>query len=674
MKEIYQIDFKGPAHDTLENLLSKYNSEMYLILDAVLQSYQSFRIVFQDILDIMKLGFEKKEIRTKPIRFKIHTDDETYHTLELCHFLSNMIFWEAFMDMDHVDLLNENDIIDFTNFNMGSLCDYIDDRILPNHEGDFHAKNKTIDEIAYKITAISNAFSLLIGNSISVYNIIQSAKEKPEIDTLMHEPIDDNLQPAEAEEILNARTARLKELFCECEESDLRPLFKSGKDLSDGQFREIAVKIGHKSDMHGNTIPVIINANLLVDGISKPSYHYIEAQSGNKSLILTKTKMGDPGALSKKLNRLATSASYLRKDYEKCDSTEYVTYNIRNDLFLKLLNHRYYYDERGNVKQVDYKRDKQLIGKVVPFMSPATCSSKDGICCYCYGGLFDINKDLASVGSFAATKDSEPVGQRVLSSKHLQATMSKLINMLPGFDDNFELNANEITVKDSDHIDDLYIILGPVGTEESDDGDLHYVEYFDVVDPNNKIVAHIAEENGANLYFSDLMMDTYKQYKYGTGKCKPISLNLFDDDDSTMFIVEIKNKELTEPIKIFNKLLNSKDKYGARTVSELCQKMADSFIEQGIKNDFVHHECIIRGLLRKKSNIHEFPDWSRNGDHTDYQILSLNAALFSNPSPTVSLTYGYMKKQLTSPDLYTKEAPSHLDPLFVSNLKEYLNE
>lgn len=113
-------------------------------------------------------------------------------------------------------------------------------------------------------------------------------------------------------------------------------------------------------------------------------------------------KTSVPGAFSKKLNHVATSASYLRKDYEMCNSRFYITYKILDDNFLKLLNGRYYYDERGIMRKLNYKKDKHLIGKMVNFRSPATCASEDGICKYCYGHLYDINKDLFSVGSLAA--------------------------------------------------------------------------------------------------------------------------------------------------------------------------------------------------------------------------------------------------------------------------------
>ena len=102
--------------------------------------------------------------------------------------------------------------------------------------------------------------------------------------------------------------------------------------------------------------------------------------------------------------------------------------------------------------------------------------------------------------------------------------------------------------------------------------------------------------------------------------------------------------------------------------------MAENKIDAGINFNLVHDEMIIRQLIRKKSNDMEFPDWSANGDLEDYQILRLNDALFKNPSPVVLLSYGYLRKQLLSPELYQKTAPSHLDPLFIANLSSVIDE
>lgn len=666
------IDYYNKPTKSLDELLEKYNPGIYLILEDVLSSKRSHRFIYQDLLDILKWGFEIKEIRTMPIKFKIRQTDKIIRELEIRNFLSNLILWYPFVDMDRIEVLDESFIFDFTKFNMKYLIDFINNKILPYHEGEFTSKNKIVDDICYNITAIANAFCLLMGMGISIYDIRQIEKRNPEMTELIHGSIDNTSQPIEIEADLEKRTKRMIELIIhDTEFNDLKPIFLSGKNLSEAQFREIIIKIGLKADINGNTIPMAIDASFLVTGLNKPSYIYINALSGRKALILTKTQMSTPGAFSKKLNLLATSPGILRKDYEKCDSADFITYKINDDLFLKLLHGRYYYDKYGEMKQLDYLNDKDLIGKMIPFRSPCTCNSHDGICKFCYGHLFDINFDMFSVGSLAATKTSNPFGQSVLSSKHSQKTTSDLITFNSEFDEIFELSSNEIILKDEANNDeDLYVLLDNVQIEESDDQESYFVDSFKVVDEKGQSVYNISEQNNSNFFLSEQLLVLYKKLK---DKSKPISLDEFDSD-SVLFTVEIKNKELTAPFKIVQKLLNSNDRLGATTLSEVCQLFAENLIKMGINNDLVHAETIIRGLLRKKSNELEFPDWGRNSDHNDYQIMRLNAALFKNPSPLIALSYGDLRRQLISPELYQRNAPSHIDSLFVPQLSKYIDQ
>lgn len=113
-----------------------------------------------------------------------------------------------------------------------------------------------------------------------------------------------------------------------------------------------------------------------------------------------------------------------------CNTARPIWYTIESDEFLKMLDKRYYYDEKGDMYQVVYSKDKDLIGKSLRFRSPCTCTSKDGVCAYCYGGMFEINKDLASAGAYAATKESEPLGQAILSSKHLQRHIQTQLSLM----------------------------------------------------------------------------------------------------------------------------------------------------------------------------------------------------------------------------------------------------
>lgn len=669
---IDSIDYFGAPKTPLDDLLARYHSGMYLILDEVLESKQTYRLIYQDLLDILKWGYEIKEIRDREIAFRFHPKDKEIQKLRIPNFLSNMILFSAFLEMDCVDALNKEFIFDFVHYDTSHLVSYVNDRILTKEDVDFYTHNAIIDDTFYHITAISNAFSLLIGAGFSIYSIYQAEKRNPEMRELMMGMIDPELQPIEIEAEIDRRTKRIIELLkYDVEDNDLKPLFLSGKkNLSEKQVQEILIKIGLKADIDGNTIPMLIDTNFLVTGLNKPSYVYINNLSGRKSLILTKTMMGIPGAFSKKLNNASTSVSILRKDSEPCDTAVTVDYYIRDEEFLRLLNGRNYYDARGNLKRLNGDKDLHLIGKVIPFRSPATCSSEKGICHTCYGHLSRINQDIFSIGALAATKESGPLGQSVLSSKHTQTTDSNEMKFSEGFDQVFDLSSTEVSLKENSDLDDeLFILLDNVHVEETDDTDFYYTTEIRILDGSGNTLYRIQEQNESKMFLSDELLVLYKR---AADKTKPINLDSLDSE-SPIFNVAVKNRELSDPIKIIQGIINSKAHAGATNVSELCQIFAEGLIDVGIRYNLVHAECIIRALLRKQSNPLEFPDWSLNGDHNDYRIMTLNDSLLQNPSPLVSMSYGYLRKQLIGTQLYLKRGTSHIDPFFVPDLPEYID-
>ena len=243
------IDYYNKPEEPLEVLLDKYNPRMYLIMEDVLSDRKGYKMVFQHLIDIMKWGFEIEEIRHKPMHFKFKRDDKKMHELPLNRFISNLVLWYAFMDMDRVDVLTEEFIFDFSKYTIKDIVDYLDYKVFPLYEGDFHSKNKICDEIFHNIRAISNAFCLLMGMSISMYDIYQAEKANPEISEIIFGKIDPSLQPLEIEKELERRADRLIELFSEID-CDLKPLLVSGKNISKGQFKEMFVKIGLKSDYY----------------------------------------------------------------------------------------------------------------------------------------------------------------------------------------------------------------------------------------------------------------------------------------------------------------------------------------------------------------------------------------------------------------------------------------
>lgn len=288
-----KINYHDKPEDSLETLLDKYSLDMYLIIEDVLDDPKGYQLVLQQLIDIMKLGFEIEEIRHRPVHFKFHKKDKKMHEMKMNNFISNLILWYPFMEMDRVDLVNEDDIFDFSKENIvNNICSYLEEKVFPYFEGDFASKNKICDEVFHNIRAISSSFCLLMGMSFSFYDIWQAEKQNPEITEIIFGKIDPSLQPKEIEQELGRRTKRLIELFVKTD-CDLKPLLISGKNISEGQFKEMFTLIGMKSDIKGITIPLVLNTNLVVGGLYKPSYQYIEACSARKSLIMTKQKMGD---------------------------------------------------------------------------------------------------------------------------------------------------------------------------------------------------------------------------------------------------------------------------------------------------------------------------------------------------------------------------------------------
>ena len=665
------IDYVNHPKKPLALILQTY-SRNYLILDDVLASEESYEIVYQDIMDLMKYGFELKNIREFPIRFIIHRGDphdvDHLKTLQARHFLSNMLMWYAFMKMDRVEILNDDYIIDWKGKPISYIADYIDTMIIPNDvDGDFHSRNAICDEIVHHVKAISTAICMILGFSASIYDIMKAEEADPEIHEILYEHIDPTLQPKDMEALLAEKNGRLMKAFMRSD-SDLTPLLCSGNNLSKDQCREIFLRIGFKADMTNRTVPFFIDKNLLITGIDSPSAFYIIAGSGRKALMDAKLSMAKPGALSKKMNH-NTTPILLRHDHEHCNSTRPVYYTIEDQDFLNLLDKRYYYDEDGKLKLLNANTDQHLIGKRLGFRSPCTCNSKEGICDLCYGALFNINDDLFSQGSLAATKISEPVGQLILKSKHVQSTSSEEIDFNEDFYKSFDLTSTEITL--GDEIDTTsFIKLGDIQTEETDDGDVYFINSFDLVDAAGTVIAHIAEEHEFNMYLSPEMVKAWRLFKE-----KPIPVEYFDDDenDSILFNIEVKSKAITQSTQLISAALDSKDHLGySHDIDGLCQRFARILIDSGIKYNLVHAEMVIRGLLRKADNDLEYPSFGPNDDHENYTILRLTSSLSKSPSPMIRLSTGWLKKSLISTALYKAHAPSHLDAFFVPVLADVI--
>ena len=137
-----------------------------------------------------------------------------------------------------------------------------------------------------------------------------------------------------------------------------------------------------------------------------------------------------------------------------------------------------------------------------------------------------------------------------------------------------------------------------------------------------------------------------------------------------VFMVDVKNNELTAPMKKIQALIHNQNHAGATTYEEMAQMMLDLTIESKIDATAVHGELIIRQLIRKPLTQQKRPDFSRVIMPQDYVMLSVLVALKQNPSFSVSMSASYLKYQLVQlTSTFDKYEPSDFDLWYKRKIK-----
>jgi hypothetical protein len=100
----------------------------------------------------------------------------------------------------------------------------------------------------------------------------------------------------------------------------------------------------------------------------------------------------------------------------------------------------------------------------------------------------------------------------------------------------------------------------------------------------------------------------------------------------------------------------------------MVNRLTDLVITAHIDAMSVHCSMIIKGLVRRASDILLSPDFSEKKDDYEYQILTLSNALIYNASLTVSMSFDNINKQFTSPVTYRKYKKSDYDIFYKEDI------
>lgn len=679
-----------PLTEELTALTQRISNEV-VILDAHMNSPKEYDKLFETYYDYIKQGFEYAGLRKCPVRFKFHEgEDELIHSLELRHFVTNLIFWSPFVRLDAVEDLNGEHIFMCSPSITGEkIQTYIDDKIvkvfrrhISNHE-----LNKTVDNLIFKLSRISTDFNDILGMSISAETFMDVADENPRFDAIIRTKLSDDMQPSEIESTLDSLIVEQMDILRNTD-NFLRPMLMAEAGIKDKQLSEFAINGGLKPDLDGNTIPVTINSNFIVGGLSSIPGYYVDSLGGRKAHIMNATSMGTSGHFSRKLMLIGLTVN-LDKDVEDCHTRRPVLVKITTNKHLKRLIGRYYRELNVRQYRVFAGDEKHLIGKEVYLRSPATCAAPNGVCHKCYGDLYYTNSDIESVGGLAAARITEPLSQNILSSKHLLTTRSNKVEFPPDFDRFFSVRANEICIQE-DTKEDLsrYMLMiikqNVINIVEYDDNEFNsFVNVFHIYDAKTKQIIEIQESHEMDLFLSPELVERMEEQEkkltqIDDRECYVIPFDSFDVDER-IFVAEIMNNELTKPLYSIMHLLDRRGNDGFNfaasadptlrknqyySVDAMVNRLLDLLIESKIDADSVHAEILIRTLLRDESDILKRPDFSM---YTKYQVLTVSSALKNNPSVTLSLSFQDLKEQLKNPLTFKKKGSSFIDEFYRDN-------
>ena len=314
------------------------------ILEDYLRDEPSYVELKENIYKLIKGGFEHKDVREYPIKFKLYRKGKKTFVLELRHFVLELfVLYPLVFIKDLDDVLDESFVPDFK-----EIIPYIDDFInyklidtIRNNDVKNTIMNRSISCVTYDLKRISMDLSLIIGMNFSTEMFIDLYNNYPEIRDIMESKFPQNAQPVEIETIMNERLQKLISLIKQIPDNNLAVVLRSKTGIKDKQLGEYMIAQAQKPDIEGKLITIPIENSTLIGGTNRPSYHYIDAAASRKSLIMNKKTMGKAGYYGKKVLLLSMTLSLSRTVFD-CGSRHLVPYKVWGEKVLKRLNDKYY--------------------------------------------------------------------------------------------------------------------------------------------------------------------------------------------------------------------------------------------------------------------------------------------------------------------------------------------
>lgn len=376
--------------------LVRYLRPIYIIEDYTISEdmYKQFQ---EDIYTVIKGCFEHKECREFKVKFKFYKSDSEIHTLQLRHFITNVFLWYPFINVhDVASVLDESFILDCEK-DIPHITDYINEKIisvLRDCSVRNTVLNRSVSEVLYNLGRISTDFSLIMNLTISTETFLDLYQNNDRIREIMETNLPLDMQPSDIEEKMNNLMKEEIDIIKGIPDNPIGVMLRAGTGIKPKQLSEFTIAMSLKPDLSGVTIPLPISSSTMINGLNKPSYHYLDSLGARKSLITNKKVMGTAGYFGKVVLLLARTLS-LSKTVSDCDTRHLLQIQITSKKMLHKYNGRYYKLEENGPTLLISRKDTHLIGKTILLRSPITCACHNEVCHKCFGTTSLMNLDIA---------------------------------------------------------------------------------------------------------------------------------------------------------------------------------------------------------------------------------------------------------------------------------------
>ena len=634
---------------------------------------------FYSIINILRDGIETKEVQSMMVH--IYFTNNVDVRLSIFDYTINLMFWQFCTATG--EPIRDVHLVFFEDITKRSIKEYIDNIYIDKYRKTvpFIVLNNTIDDVIGKFREL-RPFQMYLANTLNLEDTLELMRKYPEFNDTIHFstegiPIEDIKEAG-----IEATNKQIK--YIKNSNHHLRDSFRTGEAISPKQYKEVAVNIGSKPDGQGSVFPHPIKHSFMNGGLQTPEELVIESSVGRVAQILQKTNVGESGAFARQLE-LNNQDTTLHVDPNYvCDTVHFEEVIIDNDSMWNMYDMRYYRENPNGVDKLlnaKNKKDKErLMHRKLYFRSPMTCASAargHGICYKCYGDLAYVNREI-NIGQIDAEGLSSIYTQILLSAKHLLESLVVKMEWSKGFYDYLQITFNTIALREDKFYKGCKLIIDQdiCTLEELDDIDYnYYINSFIIKTPSGDEIK-IKTNNDDNLYFDkdfyDFLINNYPDTS-GAEETYYAEIDMMRlVDFPALFVVEIKNNELSATMDKIERLIDNKTVMSAYDRNTILREFISTNIQGNIKLNAVHFEVLLMNQMRDGEDDLEKPDWTN--PNATYQMLTLSKALSNNQSIAIRLQSGKVDKILNNQQNRFICKPSVSDIYYMEQPQEYLSD